>query len=85
MYSLTKSENKMSECITPKRRIWSMTGKLTLFLTLSIFGLFFIFTCYQYLGLVSNILREENGYIDDDFDDLLNILAVYHKNPKTSS
>jgi two-component system heavy metal sensor histidine kinase CusS len=59
-----------------------MTRKLTLFLTLSFFVLFFILTSYQYLGLVANILREENGYLDDDIDELQNILAVYHKNPK---
>jgi hypothetical protein len=40
MYSLTMTDNKMSTYTTPKHRIWSMTGKLTLFLTLSFSGLF---------------------------------------------
>ena len=32
--------------------------------------------------MAANVQREENGYLDDDIDDLQNILAVYHKNPK---
>src|SRR6185369_3359473 len=66
----------------PKTQVWSMKGKLTLFLTLSVFGLFIISSLLLYQDLVFNVEREENGFIDDDIIDLQNIVTVYHTAPR---
>lgn len=61
---------------------WSMTGKLTLYVTLSFFGLFVFFSLLLYLDLVVNLEREQNSFIDDDIAGFQSILSVYHENPK---
>src|SRR6185369_11789693 len=80
MYS--KNNYKKSSGTPPKHQEWSMTGKLTLFLTLSFFGLIIISSLLQYQDLLINVEREENGFLDDDISDLKNIVAVYHKAPR---
>src|SRR6185369_11903846 len=80
MYS--KSNDNVPSSSPPKTQIWSMKGKLTLFVTISVFGLFIISSLILYQDLVVNVEREENGFIDDDIIDLQNIVAVYHKAPR---
>lgn len=59
-----------------------MTGKLTLFLTLSFFGLFSLFTLLLYVDLVVNIEREQISFIDDEIVGFQSILSVYHNDPR---
>src|ERR1039457_2524835 len=65
-----------------KPQVWSMTGKLTLYLTLSFFGLFIISSLILYLNLVVNLEREQNNFIDDEFVGLQSFLSVYHEDPR---
>jgi two-component system heavy metal sensor histidine kinase CusS len=59
-----------------------MTKKLTLFLTLSFFGLFIVFSLLLYLDLVINIEKEQISVIDDELVGFQSILSVYHKDPR---
>jgi two-component system heavy metal sensor histidine kinase CusS len=77
-----KSKIKMSAESPAKPRAWSMTGKLSLFLTLSFIGLFILFSLLLYRDLVVNLEREQNSFIDDDIAGFQNILSVYHQNPQ---
>ena len=77
MYS--NSNNNRYSSSPPKPQVWSITGKLTLFLTLSFFGLFIIASLLQYQDLAFNVEREENGFLDDDIADLQKIMAIYYK------
>jgi hypothetical protein len=72
----------MSTITSSKPRIWSITGKLTLFLTLSFFGLFIISSLVLYMNLVVNLEREQNQFIDDDIAGFKDILSVYHEDPR---
>ena len=77
---ITKNNNKSSSS-PPKRQIWSITGKLTLFLALSFLGLFLASSLLLYRDLAVNLEKEENGFLDDHVARLCNMLAVYHRNP----
>jgi len=59
-----------------------MTGKLTLLLTLSFFGLFIVFSQLLYLDLVVNLEREQNSFICDDIAGFQSIMSVYHEDPR---
>lgn len=63
-------------------RVWSMTAKLTLSLTLAFFGLFILFALLLYLDLVVNLEREKNSFVDDEIAGFQSILSVYYDNPK---
>jgi two-component system, OmpR family, heavy metal sensor histidine kinase CusS len=63
-------------------RNWSMTRKLTLYLTLSFCGLLFVSSFLMYLELVINLEREQNNFIDDDIAGFRNLLSVYHEDPR---
>jgi two-component system heavy metal sensor histidine kinase CusS len=80
MYLKNNSKMNPGESLKPKD--WSMTGKLTLFLTLSFFGLLFVSSLLLYLDLVVNLEREQNRFIDDDVAGFRNILTVYHEDPR---
>jgi two-component system heavy metal sensor histidine kinase CusS len=80
MYS--KSDNKMSPGSPSKPQVWSMTGKLTLFLTLSFFGLFIISSLLLYLDLALNLEREQISAINNEITGFQSILSVYHKDPR---
>jgi two-component system heavy metal sensor histidine kinase CusS len=78
----SKSNENRSSSIPLKPQDGSLTGKLTLLLALSFFGLFFIFSHLLYLNLIVNLEREQNTFIDDDIAGFKSILTGYNDNPR---
>ena len=72
----------MSSSAPPKTQTLSMKSKLTLLVTLSVFGLFIISSLLLYLDLVVNLEREQNTFIDDDIAGFQSLLTVHHEDPR---
>jgi two-component system heavy metal sensor histidine kinase CusS len=72
----------MNSSASPKTQILSMKSKLTLFLNLSVFGLFIISSFLLYLDLVVNLEREQISAINNEITGFQSILSVYYKDPR---
>ena len=62
---------------------WSMTGRLTLLLTLSFLVMLFLAILFLFFALTNNLDREDNEFLSDKIQVLRTILQKFPHEPKT--